>query len=84
MAVIVISLRTHRSAGENLGCTWEQLVAPATWLGSPMTSLRALTTSLGAPTTSLEAPGITVSSLGKTTSLGTLLVRLEIIATTYR
>jgi len=40
---------------------------------------------LGAPAISLGAPRITVEQSGKTTStLGTLLVRLEIIATTYR
>jgi len=39
---------------------------------------------LGAPATSLGAPRITVEQSGKTSSLGTLLVRLEIIATTYR
>ena len=43
MGVIVIGLGTPRSAGENFGCTWEHLGAPAT--------------SLGAPTTSLGAPG---------------------------
>jgi len=38
-----------------------------------------------APATSLGAPQITVEQFGKTSSsLGTLLVRLEIIATTYR
>ena len=53
-------------------------------LGEPATSLGALVTSLGAPTTSLGAPPITVEQSVKTSSLGTLLVRLEIIATTYR
>jgi len=73
----VISLGTPGSAGENFGCTWEHLGAPATSLGAP-------TTSQGAPATSLGAPAITVEQSGKTTSsVGTLLVRLEIIATTY-
>jgi len=92
MGVIVISLRTHQSTGENFGCTWEHLGGPATSLGGPATSLAALTTSLGAlrtshgpPTTNLGAPRITVKHLGKlTSSLGPLLVQLEIIATTYR
>jgi hypothetical protein len=35
MGVIVISLGTPRSAGENIGCTWEHLEAPATSLGAP-------------------------------------------------
>jgi len=72
MGVIVISLRTPRSAGENFGCTWEHLGAlakrlgvPTTSLGAPMTSLGAPMTSLGAPMTSLGAPRITVKQSGK-------------------
>ena len=66
----MISLRTPRSARENFGWTCEQLGVPATGLG-------ALTTRLGASL-------IAVKQSGKTTSsLGTLLVPLEIIATTY-
>ena len=41
MGVIVIDLGTPWSAGENYGCTWEHLGAPATGLGAPTTSLRA-------------------------------------------
>jgi len=62
-----------------------------------MTSLGAPTRSLGAPGSADDKPGSTwerqrqawkhleslYSSLGKMTSLGTLQVRLEIIATTY-
>jgi len=49
MGVIVISLGTPQSAGDNFGCTWEHLAAPARSLG-------ALTTSLGAPATTPGAP----------------------------
>jgi len=83
MGVIVISLRTPRSAGENVGCTWEHLGAPKTSLGAPTTSLGVLMTSLDAPT-SLGAPRITVEQSGKASSLGPLPVHLEIIATTHR
>ena len=61
LGVIVLSLRTPRSAGENIGCTQEHLGAQATSLGVPTISLGAPTTSLGAPMTILGAP---------TTSLG--------------
>jgi len=54
MGLFVISLRTPRSTGENFGCTWEHLGAPAISLGAP----RVL---LGAPTTSLGAPGSTLN-----------------------
>jgi hypothetical protein len=64
MGVIVISLRTPRSARENFGCTWEHLGAPATSLGTPMTSFGTLTTHLGAPTPSL---GTLTTSLGAPT-----------------
>jgi len=105
MGVIVISLGTSRSAGENIGCTWERvgalatslgalatrlgapgtsLGAPATSLGAPVTCLGAPTTSLGSPATTLGAPQVTVEQSGKTSSLGTLQVGLEIIATTHR
>jgi len=40
--VIVIGLETPRSAGENFGCTWEQLEVPATCLGAPMARLISL------------------------------------------
>ena len=70
--MIVISLGTPRSAGENFGCTWEYLGAPARSLGAPATSLGVVSTSLGAPTTSLGAPAtclgaprITVEKSGK-------------------
>ena len=55
--VIVISLRTPRSAGENFECTWDHLRVPATSRGSPAPSLGAPTISLGAPTTSMGASG---------------------------
>jgi len=98
IGVIVISLGTPRNAGENVGCTWEHLGAPASRLGAPVTcqgapvrSLGVPVTTLGAPTiylrapaTGLGAPRITVEQSGKkASSLGTPLVRLEIIATTY-
>jgi len=35
MGVMVISLETPWSAGENFGCTWEHLGVPATSLGAP-------------------------------------------------
>jgi hypothetical protein len=51
----------------------------------PGTNLGAPGTNLGAPAISLGAPRITVEQSGKiTSSLGTLLVRLEIIASSYR
>jgi len=65
MRVIVISLRTPWSAGENVVCTWEYLGAPTTSLGVSTTSLGAPMTSLGAPTTSQGAPQITVKQSGK-------------------
>jgi len=68
--VPVISLGTPRSAGENFGCTWEGLEAPATSLGVPTTSLGAPTTSLGTPTTSLGAPRITVPQSGQNIFFG--------------
>jgi len=52
IGVIVISLGTPGSAGENFGCTWEHMGVPATTLEAPATSL-------GTPMTSLEAPGST-------------------------
>jgi len=75
--VIVTGLGTPRSARENFGSTWEHPGAPSTTLGAPATVL-------GAPATSLGAHRITVQQSGKTSSFGTLLVRLKIIATTYR
>jgi len=70
MGVIVKGLGTSRSAGENFGCTWERLGAPATSLGVPVTSLSAPTTSLGAPVTTLGAPQITVEQSGKNIFFG--------------
>ena len=68
----------RRQAWECRRKAWEHLPVPATSLGVP-------TTWLGALATSLRAPRITVEQSGKTTScLGTLLLCLEIIATTYR
>ena len=58
MGVIVTSLGTPRSTGEEFGYTWEDLGAPATSLGAP-------TTSLGAPATTLRAPRISVEQSGK-------------------
>jgi hypothetical protein len=75
--VIVISLGTPRSAGENFEWTLEHLRVRATSLGAPTTSLRA-------PTTSLGAPRVTVEQCGKNILLGMLQVHLEIIAITYR
>jgi len=75
MGVIVISLRTPRSTGENFACTLKHLGAQATSLGALTTSLGALTrslgalmTSLGAPTTSLGAPGSTSNKPGSTSN----------------
>ena len=59
MGVIVISLRTPWSAGENFACTEEHMGALATILGAPMTSLGVPMTSLGARMKSLGAPGST-------------------------
>jgi len=56
MGVIVICMRTPRSARENFGCTWEHL-------GVPMTSLGVLTTCL-------EAPQITIEQSGKNDIFG--------------
>jgi len=88
--VIVVSLRTPRSAGENFGCTWQHLGARTTSLGS-LGSANNLSGSAN------DNPGSTwellrygweylesrKSRLGKTTSsLRMLQVPLEIIATT--
>ena len=84
MGVIVISLGTPWSAGENFRCTWEHLGATVTSLGAPATSLGAPATSLGAaasslgaptrclaaPTTSLGAPRITVAQSEKNNIFG--------------
>jgi len=74
MGVIVMSLGTPRSAGENFECTLEGLGAPITSLGAPMRNLGALMTSLGAPTrslgaraTGLGAPQITAAQSGQNT-----------------
>ena len=93
IGVIVIGLGTPRSAGEDFGCTWEHLGAPAISLEAPgcagVKSWCAGDRSGCAndkPRSAGDMSGSTSNqSLGKTTSsLGTLLVRLEIIATIYR
>jgi len=66
--VIVISLRTSQSTGENFECTWEYLGVPATCLGAPPTSLGSPTASLGSPTTNLGSPTTNLGS--PTTNLG--------------
>jgi len=58
MEVIMTSLGTPRSAGENFGCTWGNLGAPATFLGEPATCL-------GVPATTLGALRIPVEQSGK-------------------
>jgi hypothetical protein len=60
MRAIVKGLGSPRSAGENFGCTWKHLGAPATRLEAPATSLRAPVTSLGALVTTLGAPATTL------------------------
>jgi len=52
--VIVISLGTPWSSGENFGCTRECLGELATSLGAQMTRMEAPTTRLGAPQTAVE------------------------------
>jgi len=75
MEEIVICLGTHRSAGENFGCTWEDLRVPAKRQGAPMTNLGALMTSLGVPMTSLGSP---TTSLGASaTTLGAQRLTVE-------
>jgi len=71
----VISLGTPRSAGENTGCTWQDLRVPATSLGAPLTSQSAPVTGLDAPVTSRGTPatnqGAPATSFGApATSLG--------------
>jgi len=58
MGVIILSLETPQTAGENFRCTWKHLSAPATSLGVPMTSLEV-------PAMNLGAPPITVQQSGK-------------------
>jgi hypothetical protein len=70
MGVIVMILGTPRSAGENFGCAWEHLVAPATRLEAPATCLGAPMTSLGPPWTSLGASRITVKQSRKNVFFG--------------
>jgi len=57
MGVIVISLGTPWSAGENFGCTWEHLGVLVTSLGVPTRSLGALATCLGASRITVEQSG---------------------------
>ena len=61
--MIVRGLGTPRSTGENFGCSWEHLGAPATSLGAQMTTQ-------GAPARSLGAPGITVKQSRKNILFG--------------
>jgi len=99
MRAIVIGVGTPRSAGENIGSTREHLGAAATSLWAPTTSLRTSACAGNKSGSADNWPGSTwehwqqvwdllesqLSCLGKATSpLGTLLVRLEIIATTSR
>ena len=67
MAVIVISLGTPQGAGENCGCTVDNLEVPAQSQEAPATSLGAPVTCLGAQATSLGAPRITVEQSGNNT-----------------
>jgi hypothetical protein len=76
-----------------LGAPTTRLGVPTTRLGVLKTSPKALTTSrrqqawehLGAPATSVGAPQISVKQSGQmTSSLGSLLLHLEMIANTYR
>jgi len=59
MGVIVISLRTPQSAGENFRCTWEHLGVPKTSLGALMINLEVAMTSLGASGSASDKPGST-------------------------
>jgi len=63
MGVIVISLGTPRSSGENFGCTWEHL-------GAPTISHSAPATSLGAPVLTLGAAQIAVEQSGRIIHFG--------------
>jgi len=88
MGVIVIRLRTPQSARENVWCTWDYLGVPVTRLGAPTTSLGAPTTTLEVQTTRLGSTWEHLKSLWSilckaTSFLAMVLVRLEIIATTY-
>jgi hypothetical protein len=66
MGVIVISLGTPRSGGQNFECTWKHLGAPVTSLEVPVTSLEAPATSLGALATRLGAPTTSLRVLART------------------
>ena len=57
MGVIMLSLGTPQSAGENFGCTCEHLGGPATSLGEPTTSAGVPARSLGAFQTTVEQSG---------------------------
>jgi hypothetical protein len=65
MGVIVISLATPHSAGENFGCTGEHLGVLATSLGALATSLGERTTNHGAPATCVGAPQLPVVKFRK-------------------
>ena len=80
MRVMVISWGTSRSAGGNIGCTWQCLGVPATSLRAPTTFLVAPATSLGAPATSLGAPATTLGA--PATTLGAQATTLGVPATT--
>jgi hypothetical protein len=85
MGVIVIDLGTPQSTWENYGCTCNHRQQAGERWQKSREHLWVPMTSLGAPATCLRAPQITVEKSGKKPlSLGTLLVNLEIIATTCR
>jgi len=81
MGVIVMSVGPPRSAGENFGCTWEHRRHAWVCRGQVWVGWRQASECRQHVWEHLEPQR---SSLGKTTSsLGTPLLRLEIIATTY-
>ena len=74
MGVIVIGLGTSQSASENFGCTWERRWQVSVRRRQASERRRQLWEHLESQS----------SSMGKTSSLGTLQARLEIIASTHR
>jgi len=82
--VSVIHLGTRLSTGENFRWILEHLRPPATGREVLATCLGSPTTILAVAATSLGAPQISVAKFRKNLVFWTLLVRLEIIATTYR
>jgi hypothetical protein len=75
MGVIMMSLRSPQSAGENIECTWVRLGAATRSLGAPTTSLGAATSSLGAATACL---GALMKKLGAPmTSMGAHRINVE-------